>query len=181
VADYEIKSIKSLMSWLQSHRAARAHWYGRIGFGGGKRLWISDEPVTTVQWDSRTTDRVPMYPMTLPSPKDAREWWWRLWDGQITLFLYRNGLLAMACIAAAGTWESLSPWYVCRSKDEFVEIPEKQFRKLVGEPTFGEMLEEYNILGISTRSLWLRNLAASTPPPTKSGASTNSRKNNWRA
>jgi hypothetical protein len=95
---------------------------------------------------------LPLYPIKLPDLRDAREWWWKIWEGEIISFRY-NDPMKMACIAKDGTWESLAPIHVCRSKDDRIAISESRFKKIVGVKTFDEMIREVGLLGITVRGV----------------------------
>jgi hypothetical protein len=84
--------------------------------------------------------------------EDAREWWFSLWEDEIVEYHYAAGL-RIACVAKIGTWRSLSPWGFLRHKGDFQAVEREEFRQLVGEQLFRQMLEEQMVVGISVRCL----------------------------
>jgi hypothetical protein len=148
----EITSVKGLQHWLRKHAVENREWFGRRAPCRSKCLLISDKPSATLAWDSFTSEDLPLYSIQLPSIADARDWWFKFWEGEIVEYYYALGI-ETACVAKSGTWKSLSPWGFARYKEDFQVVDEAQFRRLVGETCFNDMLFEQTMVGISTRRL----------------------------
>jgi hypothetical protein len=148
----EITSVKGLQQWLRKHSVENREWFVRRAPDRSKCLFISDKPTMTFAWDFCTSEDLPLYSIQLPSIGDARDWWFKFWEDEIVECFYASGT-EIACIAKSGTWKSLSPWGFARYKEDFELVDEAQFRQLVGEICFKEMLFEQRMVGISTRRI----------------------------
>ena len=113
---------------------------------------ISAIPFAKFKWDSVTSEEIPLYPIELPAVPEVREWWFRLWEDEIVEHRYDAGG-DIACLAKAGTWNSLSPWGFLRRKEDFQILSDAEFRQLVGNRRYSEMVHEQMLLGVSAR--WL--------------------------
>jgi hypothetical protein len=93
-----------------------------------------------------------MYPIELPDPKDARDWWFDIWEREIATFRYSRAS-HIVLMAKTGVWDAIPECYLSRPKEEFVEIPEELLLDILGKRIVSQMVLEHNFCGLSTRTL----------------------------
>jgi hypothetical protein len=151
-AAVEIRSVKALRHWLSANSGNSSGWFVSLHPTRSKWLLISDQPWHDFQWDSYTIERRPMYPIQLPDPKEARNWWMDIWERQTATFRYSQTLRVLL-LAKAGAWACVPEWLLIRPKDEFVEVSERQVRDVLGKQVVSQLVLEHNLCGLSTRTL----------------------------
>ena len=149
-----IKSLMALKQWLVEESGKSSEWFARRDSSRSKCLLISASPSFEEQFDHVTIQQTPLFPVRLPALRDAREWWFELWEGEIVTcwFAPYSPMLLLAKIAI---WKAIPEFNLLRPKSDFVEIPLDEVRQIVGNDQVEGMCTEVFFLGISTRALEL--------------------------
>ena len=147
-------SLKSFKRFLQSEvpPGTEGPFYGRII---GKNLAISTNRDNPGWYPDSPPVRY--FPLELPAPSQARQWWKDLLDGEIADYRICDELwgYSIACLAKSAIWSSLPDVHMLGPKHEFRICSEQEFLKIVGEELFDQMIGECEVGGISFRRVIL--------------------------
>src|SRR5688572_13131070 len=152
-----IKSHQAFRRWLKNEAPAHARWYAAVVFETTLVLstqpeWFCEFKVTETKTEK---GRFALHLVELPPATPAgasKSWWDSLFDARIVLSLrHRSG--EYLCMARLGTWEALPPWCARLQREEWEEIEYETWRMLISSRVAREMDEEFQLLGISIRSL----------------------------
>lgn len=147
-------SLKAFRRFLQSEvpPKTKGHFYGRII---GKKLAISTRSDNPGWYPDSPPVRY--FPLELPAPAQAKQWWRDLLNGEIADYRICDDLgVFTACIAKTAIWSSLPDIRMPTPKHEFRICDEQGFLQIVGEEQFNQMFGECATGGISFRRVFLR-------------------------
>ena len=74
-----------------------------------------------------------MYPIDVPDPQNARDWWLDIWEREIATFRFCSAGRIIV-LAKIGVWDSLPAWHMSHPKDDFVEIDGQLAEDAIGLP-----------------------------------------------
>jgi len=145
-------SLKAFRRFLKSEvpPKTKGHFYGRII---GKKLAISTRSGNPGWYPDSPPVRY--FPLELPAPAQAKQWWRDILDGEIADYRICGDIWVTACIAKTAIWASLPDIHMLEPKHEFRICDEQEFLKIVGEERFNEMIGECEVGGISFRRVIL--------------------------
>jgi len=163
-------SLKTFKHFLQSDLppGTDVQFYGRII---GKKLAISTQPDNPGWYHDSPPVRY--FPIELPAPSQAKQWWRDMLDGEIADYRICGDIWVTACVAKTAIWSCLPDIHMLEPKHEFRICGEEEFLKIVGKERFNEMIGECEAGGISFRRVISKADFPRRPQHFRSSASKN--------
>lgn len=148
-----ISNLRTFQQFVTQRDRAKSNEpiYGRLI---GRKLKISSKPSCPGWYPD--SPAIELFPLELPVPSKAREWWRDLLDGEIADFrICDDGAYTIAVISKTAMWSSIPDLHMGGNKSQFHAVTYNRFEQIVGERVFNQMLAECGCIGISVRQVWI--------------------------